>query len=107
MRDPQKKLPPEVGRVVVALCGDYDRRERILRHGEAAPEVLSTYETLNRGIDRALAAVCEEGIRTQLRHDIAEHRGARRTPILTIGEGPYKRRKRETAMQIARELNLL
>ncbi len=100
-------LPPEVGRVVIALCGDYDRRERVLRRKEAPPEVLSTYESLNRGIDRALAEVCEESIRTQLRQDIAERRGARRTPILSISEGTYKRRKRESALRIARELNLL
>ena len=107
MSDEIRTLPPEVGRVVIALCGDYDRRERVLLRGEAAPAVLSSYETLNRGIDRALAEVCEEGIRTQLRRDIAEKRGARRTQILTISEGTYKRRKRESALRIARELNLL
>lgn len=107
MSEAKKRLPPEVVRVVTALCGDYDRRERVLLHGEAAPEVLSTYEALNRGIDRAIAEVCEEGIRAQLRRDIAEHRGARRTPILTISEGTYKRRKRESEIRIARELNLL
>lgn len=107
MSEMKDSLPPEVGRVVIALCGDYDRRERILRHGEAAPEVLSTYEALNRGIDRAIAEVCEESIRTQLRRDIGERRGARRSPIFTISEGTYKRRKRDTALRIAKELNLV
>lgn len=106
-RSSEPPLPPEVGRVVIALCGDYDRREGVLRRGEAPPEVLCTYESLNRGIDRAIAAVCEESIRTQLRRDIGERRGARRSPIATISEGTYKRRKRESALRIARELNLV
>lgn len=104
---PSDRLPPEVGRLVIALCGDYDRRERILRRAAADPEVLATYERLNRGIDRAIAAVCEEGIRTQLRLDIGLRRGARRSPIYCIGEGTYKRRKRASQYRIAKELRLL
>lgn len=104
---PPDRLPPEVGRLVIALCGDYDRRESILRRAAADPEVLAYFEHLNRGIDRAMAAVCEEGIRTQLRRDIGLRRGARRSPIYCIGEGTYKRRKRASQYRIAKELKLL
>lgn len=100
-------LPPEIGRVVIALCGDYDRRERALHRGDGAPEILLNYRALNRAIDHAIAKVCEEPIRHQVLRDIAERRGARRTPINTLSEGTYKRRKRESTYQIARELRLL
>ena len=102
-------LPPEVGRVVVALCGDYDRRERALRSDKATAsrETLRHYNMLNRAIDRALAEVCEEPIRHQLLHDIGERRGARRTSIITMSEGTYKRRKRDSTYRIAKELRLL
>ena len=102
-----EKLPPELCRLVIALCGDYDRREGVIRKGSAAPEVLQNYESLNRGIDRALAEVCEVGIRGDMRRDIAERRGARRTFISCMGEGTFKRRKRASQYCIARELHLL
>ncbi len=107
MQDKKNRLPLEVGRLVIALCGDYDRRESILRRQAAAPDVLSMYDALNRGIDRAVAEVCEVGIRTQIRRDIGDRRGARRSPIICLSEGTYKRRKREAQYRIAKELRLL
>jgi hypothetical protein len=101
------KLPPEVRQVVVALCADYERRERILRRQSATPDVLSLYETLNRGIDRAVAELCEARIRTEMRRDIGAKRGARRTPLYFMSEGTYKRRKRDTQHRIAEALHLL
>lgn len=101
------KLPPEVRQVVVALCADYDRRERALRCHSATPDVLSLYETLNRGIDRAIAEICEARICTDMRRDIGAKRGARRTPLYFMSEGTYKRRKRDTQHRIAETLHLL
>ncbi len=107
MIDKSEQLPLGVNRVVVALCGDYDRRERAIRRREATPEVLSSYTALNRAIDDALAEVCEEGIRVQMRADIGAGRGARRSPLYFLSEGTYKKRKRAAKYRIARILNLL
>ena len=102
-----QKLPAEVRQLVIALCADYDRRERILRRGAATPDVLSVFESLNRGIDRAVAETCEIGIRTDIRRDIGAKRGARRTQLYFLSEGTYKRRKRDAQHRIAEELHLL
>lgn len=107
MQDKKDRLPPEVARVVIALCGDYDRRESIIRRSAAEPDVLAMYDALNRSIDRAVGEVCEVGIRTQIRRDIGDRRGARRSPIICLSEGTYKKRKRETQYRIAKELRLL
>ena len=107
MQNKKDRLPPEVGRLVIALVGDYDRRESVLRRSAAEADVLAMYDALNRGIDRAVAEVCEVGIRTQIRRDIGDRRGARRSPIICLSEGTYKRRKRETQYRIAKELRLL
>ena len=107
MQYKEDRLPPEVGRLVIALCGDYDRRESILRREAAEEDVLALYRALNRGIDRAVSEVCEVGIRTQIRRDIGDRRGARRSPIICISEGTYKRRKRAAQFRIAKELRLL
>lgn len=101
------KLPIEVGRVVVALCGDYQRRESILRRGSAPPDVLAQYESLNRKIEDAVAEVCEEGIRRQILLDIGSRRGARRSPLYFLSEGTYKRRKRASQYRIAKALKLV
>lgn len=100
-------IPLEVDRMVVAICGDYDRRERILRRSAAAPEVLAYLAELNRTIDRAVAEVCEAGICRQIRLDIGERRGARRTPLYCLGETTYKRRKHDAKIAIAKALHLM
>ena len=103
----EKRMPLSLDRTIVGLCGDYDRRERVLARSAAAPEVLAQYERLNRGIDRAVAEICEARIRTEMRRDIGAKRGARRTPLYFMSEGTYKRRKRDTQHRIAEALHLL
>ncbi len=92
---------------MVALCGDYERREQAIRRKSAPEAVLSSYAALNRSIDRAVGEVCEEAICRQMREDIGAGRGARRSPLYMLGEGTYKRRKRSAKYSIARNLNLL
>ena len=100
-------IPLEVDRLVVAVCGDYERRERLLHRRELPPEVRACLEEMNRRIDAAIAEVCEPGICLQIRRDIGERRGARRTPLYCLGEATYKRRKHEAKLSIARALRLM
>ena len=100
-------LPTVLNRVIVAIVGDYDRRASILRRRAAAPDVLDRYHAINRAIDEAIAEVCEPAICRQIRLDIGEGRGARRTPLYFLGEGLYKKRKREAKESIAKHLLLL
>ncbi len=101
------KMPTALDRLIVSLVGDYDRRASILRRRAAAPDVLDRYHALNRAIDEAIAAVCEESICRQIRLDIGERRGARRSPLTFLGEGLYKKRKRDAKWSIARHLSLI
>lgn len=100
-------IPVEVDRLVVAVCGDYERRVRMLRRTTLPPEVRDALVGLNATIDAAIAEVCEVGIRLQIRRDIGERRGARRTPLYCLGEATYKRRKHEAKLSIARALHLM
>ena len=100
-------LPLVLNRLIVSVVGDYDRRASILRRRAAAEDVLLRYHELNRAIDEAIAEVCEESIRHQMRLDIGEGRGARKTPLYFLGEGLYKKRKREAKESIARHLHLI
>ena len=100
-------IPLEVDRLVVAICGDYERRERILRRKSTEPETAAALAALNAAVDAAIAGVCEPGICLQIRRDIGERRGARRTPLYCLGEATYKRRKHEAKLSIARALHLM
>ena len=101
------RMPTELDRLIVSLVGDYERRASVLRRRAAAQDVLDRYHTLNRAIDEAIAEVCEPGICRQIRLDIGDRRGARRSPINCMGEGLYKKRKRDAKWSIARHLHLI
>lgn len=102
-----ESLPTVLNRLIVAVVGDYERRASVLRRRAAAQDVLDRYHELNRAIDEAIAEVCEPAICRQMRLDIGEGRGARRTPLYFLGEGLYKKRKREAKESIAKHLGLL
>ena len=107
MQDQSTRLPLGVNRLVVAFCGDYDRRQDAIRKGSAPPETLAWFSHLNNAINVALADVCEASICTQMRKDIGDGRGARRTPIYFLSEGAYKKRKRAAKYRIAKQLKLV
>ncbi len=107
MKSMNESLPLEVNRLVIALCGDYDRRQHILERKCASPDTLAHFYQLNSAIDNAVAEVCEEAICRQMREDIGAGRGARRSPLYFLSEGAYKQRKRAAKYRIARSLNLL
>ncbi len=100
-------LPAALNRLIAPLGGAYARRASVPRRRAAAEHVLLRYHAINRLIDEAIGEVCEEGICRQMRLDIGEGRGARRSPLYFMGEGLYKRRKRAAKENIAKKLGLL
>ena len=100
-------LPLSVNRVVVALCGDYDRRKREIEKNRIDKETLSHYKELNDLIDEAINEECETGIRSTMRSDIGNGVGHRRTQLYYMAAGTYKTRKRNSKYRIAKKLNLL
>jgi hypothetical protein len=93
--------------MVCALCQDYERRAEALAERSEDMATLLTYQYMNEVIDRAIASVCESGIREAMRYDIGNHVGLSRTKILYISDGTYKARKRKTIEAIAKELHLI
>ena len=102
-----KMLPLQINRVVVALCGDYERRQREIEKQTADEKTIEHYRFLNQVIDSALEEECEEGIRKKLREDIGNGVGHRRTQLYYMAAGTYKTRKRNCKYRIAKKLNLV
>ena len=100
-------LPMSVNRIVVALCGDYDRRKKEIEKNKIDTETLAYYRRLNAAIDEALYEECEEGIRNTMRSDIGNGVGHRRTQLYYMAAGTYKSRKRNSKYRIAKRLNLV
>lgn len=100
-------LPLSVNRVVVAICGDYDRRKREIEKNKIDAETLLHYKQLNDAIDEAINEECEVGIRNTMRSDIGNGVGHRRTQLYYMAAGTYKTRKRNSKYKIAKKLNLL
>ena len=106
MKAESSALPLAVERAVRAMCEDYERRENEISRGKLSPLVLGHYMMLNAKIDEAIASVCEEGIREQMRRDIASGIGHRFTQLYFLNAKAYKARKKESKRAIARALGI-
>ena len=100
-------LPPSVCHAVRAMCEDYERRKTEIQRGALPPATLGHFMVLNAAIDNALASCCEEGVREEIRRDIANQTGHRFTQLYYLSPGTYKDRKRKSKLAIARALGLL
>lgn len=100
-------IPTTIVEIVKAICGDYERRERLIRHGTITGEVLSRYVFLNSIVDKALEEV-EVGIRKNMLEDIQYRRGYDFSPASPfISKNTYYRRKRKLIYDIAVGLALM
>ena len=100
-------LPLSVNRVVVAICGDYDRRKKEIEKNNIDKETLLHYKQLNSAIDEALGETCEQAILPTMRNDIGNGVGHRRTQLYYMATNTYKSRKRNAKYRIAKKLNLV
>ena len=100
-------MPTSIVEIVKAICADYDRRERAIKFGNVAGDVLMKYVELNNVINNALQAV-EVGIRTELLRDIQNRRGYEHSAAaLIIAKNTYYNRKKKLIYDIAKDLRLL
>ena len=103
----RQKLPREIARLVEAVCGDYDRREKELARGGVRVEAQRKYRYLNDTIRKALAGFgTEEEIRVLL-IDIADRRSRLRSPQYRLHPTTYAELKRKAKFAIARQLRLI
>ena len=94
-------------RIVCALCKDYERREKAIRENKLNSEDLSLYKYLNDTIDKSIAevSICAGIWRVQIRIDIGDELGFRRSPLL-LPIQLHKECKRLCIDAIARNLRL-
>ena len=100
------ELPVSVVRLVSAICGDYERREReIARNG--SERVRARCLAYNTVIDSALSDM-EVGVRRELVSDIAAWRGYSRSGLkVVLSKNAYYRRRRKLIYDIACGLSLI
>ena len=99
-------IESSLDRLVVALCGDYERRERLLREGGLPLRMLSELRYLNMKIlDGAEEAAYADG--EIFISEIGERIGYVNSRLDFMSEPTYKRRKAEVKRSIARKLYLI
>jgi hypothetical protein len=103
----QFELPSSVVEIVKAVCVDYARRERAIKHGNVTGAVLARFVELNAIIDTALEDI-EVGIRMDLLRDIQSRRGYDFSPAsYCISKNTYYKRKKKLIYDIAKSLALV
>ena len=103
----RQSVPAEVGKVVEALCADYDRREKAIQLGTARAEALRHYRYLNEAIREALLSVCSEEDMALLLKDISWRRSRTRSPQCRVHPTTYAELKRRAKFAVARRLRFL
>ena len=99
-------LAPTLDAVIVALCADYERRERELREGNISYRVEMEYKYLNyKMLDAACEIVGCDYARTLI-SEIGTRLGYAKCADYEYSERIYKERKLETKSNIARKLML-
>ena len=100
-------IPASVGAVVSAICADYERRERIIKHAAITGAVLDKCVELNAIVDKALDTV-DPGARKEMLRDIADRRSYYRSCLkVFISRNAYYRKRREVVHCIAEKMALL
>ena len=90
---------------LVALCADYDRRERVVRERSSTYRVIMTYKFLNYKILEAAISVAGNRDAPIFIKDIGNHIGYSDTEV-ALSESVYKLRKLDVKLAILRSLGL-
>ena len=99
-------LPLGVERIVVAMCDDFERRERAISEGAVSHRTDMEYRYLNFKIYDAAAEIVGERDAVTFINEIGRKSGYAQTELFTVSETAYKIRKREVKVNIAKRLHL-
>ena len=100
-------MDKSLGALVVAICADFDRRERAIKEKKLPMKVLMEYKYLNlRILEGVMEVVGIENAPTYIR-EIGERCGYANSKIAEISEYNYKRLKNAAKRAIARKLALI
>lgn len=105
-REAKKGIESSLDRLVVALCGDFARRERLIREGGLPLRMLSELRYLNMKIlEGAEEEACSDG--EIFISEIGGRVGYVNSELDFMSEPTYKRRKAEVKRSIAKKLYLI
>lgn len=102
-----REYRPSLDKLVVALCLDFDERERVLESEEMSRRVRMEYKYLNCRILEAACEVAGGASAEQYIKDIGKGVGYYHSGIENLSENTYKREKSLIKLGIARKLHLL
>lgn len=99
-------MPHTIELIIIALCADYPRREKIILSGNATYRVIMEYRFLNYRIFNAASEVAGYRDAKAFIKEIGEGSGYTASELWRMSESLYKQRKREVKRNIARRLCL-
>ena len=100
-------VPLSVARIAISVCGDYERREKLIRSSPSESPTFARMSELNSVVEQALSAL-EPAIRKDMLNDISEGIGYHKSKCsLMMGKNTYYRRRRKLVYDIAILLNLI
>lgn len=92
--------------LIIALCRDYETRERAIEEKSCKRRTLMEYEYINRRLSDAAREIVGKDFRTYI-HEIGERIGYAYSRVDGLSETDYKIKKKEVKLNIARKLHLL
>ena len=102
-----RKINDSLDALVVALCADFDRRDRAIAGGELSHRVEMEYRYYNSNIYTAACEVVGAPCALLYINDIGAHRGYAHSEVGRISDTTYKRQKSAVFGNIARRLHLV
>ena len=107
MRYERVDLPAGVELIVVAVCADYERREKEICQATASHRTDMEYRYLNFKIYDAAAEIVGEDEAVSFINEIGRKVGYAASSLAYMSEATYKIRKREVKVNIAKRLHLI
>lgn len=92
--------------LIIALCRDFETRERSIKEKSCNRRTLMEYEYINRRIMDAAREIVGESYGIYIK-EIGERIGYAYSRIDHLSETDYKVKKREVKLNIARKMHLL
>lgn len=100
-------LPETLDRVIVALLGDYKRRQDAILNRSYSQRTQMEYRYIDYRIEEGALEICPMNCVESFIDEIASRRGFANSSIDCMSETTYKRQKLEIKFNVARKLHLI
>ena len=100
-------LPESLDKVIVALLGDYRRRQDAILKRSFSHRTEMEYRYIDYRIEEGALEICPMNCVERFIDEIATRRGFANSDIDCMSEVTYKRQKLEIKFNVARKLHLI